>query len=68
MKTEPTEDIKVGDYAEIVPDDNHTEYIKNQYGKMHKVTRVTTSREGLKLYKLKGVKGYGPQSSIRKLK
>jgi hypothetical protein len=68
MKTEPTEDIKVGDYAEIVPDDKHTEYIKNQYGKMHKVTRIATSSTGLKLYKLKGVKGYGTQSSIRKLK
>lgn len=64
MKT--AEEIKRGDYVEIIPNEDHTTYIKGHYGKSHKVTRVTIWK-GLKYYKLKGIKGNGPESSIKKI-
>ena len=66
MKTEQTE-IKRGDYVEIIPADNHTDYIKSHYGKQHKVTSVIDSIGVVNYCKLKGIKGYGPESSIRKV-
>ena len=62
------EEIKVGDYVEIIPHKNHTDYIKNQYGKQHKVTVVVETTTGKKLCKLKGIKDYEPASSLKKIK
>lgn len=66
MKTEST-GIKRGDYVEIIPDDNHTDYIKSHYGKQLKVTSVIDYIGELNYCKLKGIKGYGPESSLRKV-
>lgn len=62
-----TAEIKRGDYVEIIPHEYHTDYIKAHYGKHHKVTSVKTSVDGVKYYKLKDIKGHGPESSIRKI-
>lgn len=61
-----TTEIKIGDIIEIVPNECHKDYIKEHYGKPHKVTRVMIFN-GIKYYKLKGIKGYGHESYIRKI-
>lgn len=59
-------EIKRGDTIEIIPDECHKDYIKEHYGKPQKVTRVMIMN-GIKYYKLKGIKGYGHESYIRKI-
>jgi len=61
-----TTDIKTGDLVEIVRDESYKDYIKEQYGKPHKVTRIMIVH-GRKYYKLKEIKGYAHESYIRKI-
>lgn len=57
--------MKKGDKVTIIPNEEHAEHVKANYGKTLEIEKVLLSEKKGNFYKVKGVKDYAREADLQ---
>lgn len=60
--------FNIGDKVEIIPSEDHPQFVRNHYGKELEIEDVVELNYDKFLYKVKGIKDYATEDDLKILK